>query len=172
MTKKDSELNPTTTFDFEDILAVTTGMPSTPVTEHIEILDFLIRAAERRTETVVIEVLGFEEEPEVGVVEDVCLSLPFAFEIVGLPYAAIEDEIGGVASSSGPVEIDMLKNGTSILSTNITIDQGELNSSTAATPPVVDDEVYAAFDQYTFEIIDAGVSVMGPLKVMFEFRRT
>ena len=118
-----------------------------------------------------MEVYGFEEEPEVGDVEGIVLSLPFDAVIVGIPYAAIEDEAGGVDSTTGPFEIDILKNGTSVLSTNITIDQGELNSSTAATPPVVSDATYDAFDQWTFEVIDAGVDVVGPIKVMFEIRK-
>lgn len=172
MTKKDTELPVTTSFLKTDVIAVTTGVAAmTPVTKQMEAEDVINQLSDWRTETVVIETHGFEEEPEVGDVEGIVLSLPFDCVMLGIPYAAIMDQAGGVDSTTGPFEIDILKNGTSVLSTNITIDQGELNSSTAATPPVVSDATYDAFDQWTFEVIDAGVDVLGPIQVMFQIRR-
>ena len=68
------------------------------------------------------------------------------------------------ASTSGTVDIDINKNGTSILTTIITIDQDEKTSETAATPPVVisdGSEVVADDDEITVDIDAAGTGAAG-----------
>ncbi len=65
------------------------------------------------------------------------------------------------ASSSGPVTVNIKKNGVTILSTLLTIDQGERTSETAATPAVISVPAGADDDLYTIDITTAGVGAKG-----------
>lgn len=64
-------------------------------------------------------------------------------------------------SSSGQVEIDILKNGVSILSTPLTIDEGETTSKTAGTAVVIDDPDVEDDDMITVNIDDPGTDATG-----------
>lgn len=55
------------------------------------------------------------------------------------------------AGTTGLATIDVNKNGTTILSEKITIDDGEKDSSTAATPPVISTATFVKGDIYTFD---------------------
>ena len=65
------------------------------------------------------------------------------------------------ASTSGAPIIDINEAGATILSTKITIDQDEKNSSTAATPAVISDDSIAAFAEITIDIDGAGADAVG-----------
>ena len=65
------------------------------------------------------------------------------------------------ASSSGIVTIDINKNGVTILSTKLTIDQGELTSITAATPAVITATEFNPGDLVTIDIDTAGTAARG-----------
>lgn len=71
-------------------------------------------------------------------------------------------------SSSGAVTIDVNKNGTTIFSTNLTIDASEDTSHTAATPAVLSSSptAFSVTDKVTIDIDGAGTSAEG-LKVNF-----
>jgi len=69
-----------------------------------------------------------------------------------------------VASSSGVVTVDINKNGTSILSTKLTIDANEKTSMTAAVEAVISDTEIAEDDEITFDVDTAGTNAKG-LKV-------
>jgi hypothetical protein len=71
------------------------------------------------------------------------------------------------ASSSGVVTIDINKNGVTMLSTKLTIDQSEKTSLTAAVPAVISVPTVAAGDEITFDIDTAGTNAEG-LKVYME----
>ena len=58
--------------------------------------------------------------------------MPYPFQILG-----VKASLTTAGSTSGTTTIDINDDGTSILSTKITIDQGELTSESAATPPVL-----------------------------------
>lgn len=75
------------------------------------------------------------------------------------------------ASSSGLVTVDVNENGVSILSTKVTIDQGEKTSTTAATAPVYADTSLAADSEITFDVDTAGVGAKG-LKITIIGTRT
>lgn len=64
-------------------------------------------------------------------------------------------------SSSGLVTIDINKNGTTILSTKLTIDANEKTSVTAATPAVISDSSIADDDEITIDIDGAGTGAVG-----------
>lgn len=69
-----------------------------------------------------------------------------------------------LAAPTGSVlELDVLKNGTSILSTRLTIDAGEISSETAAVPAVISDASFATGDVFTFSRTqaDAGGTARG-----------
>lgn len=84
-----------------------------------------------------------------------------------MPYAytltAVRASLTTV-SSSGLVTVDINEGGTTILSTKLTIDQSELTSQTAATPPVISDSSLADDAEMTIDIDGAGTGAAG-LKV-------
>ena len=61
--------------------------------------------------------------------------------------------------------VDINENGSSILSTKITIDNGEETSTTAATPPVLSDTSLADDAEITFDIDQIGDGTAKGLKV-------
>lgn len=65
------------------------------------------------------------------------------------------------ASSSGAVTIDVNKNGSTILSTKLTIDANEKTSETAATPAVLTSTALADDDEITVDIDGAGTGAAG-----------
>lgn len=68
------------------------------------------------------------------------------------------------ASVAGPVQVDINVNGVSILSTKLTIDQGEKTSLTALVPAVISDDTIDDDSEISFDVDDAGSSAVG-LKV-------
>lgn len=68
------------------------------------------------------------------------------------------------ASSSGAVTVDINENGATILSTKLTIDQGEKTSTTAAPAAVISDASLADDAEITVDIDGAGTDAAG-LKV-------
>ena len=81
-----------------------------------------------------------------------------------MPRSMIVSEVRGsllTASTSGAVTIDINKNGSTILSTKLTIDQDEKTSVTAAVPPVISDETLADDDEITVDIDVAGTGALG-----------
>jgi len=94
--------------------------------------------------------------------------MPWAGEIVGLPRATVN-----VAPSGSTIIVDMNKNGTTMLSTRITIDAGETSSFTAATPPVVGTTTFANNDLISFDLDQVGSGTKGQgCKVYFLAKRT
>lgn len=71
-----------------------------------------------------------------------------------------------VAQSSGSIfTVNIKEAGVTILSTKITIDNGELTSTTAATPPVISDANLADDAQMTVDIDQIGDGLAAGLKV-------
>lgn len=80
---------------------------------------------------------------------------PSAFQVILIRASLLE------ASSYGPLIIDIKKNGTSILSTLLTIDEGETTSVTAASPVGIDDNAIADDDVISVELVDEGTDAVG-----------
>lgn len=96
------------------------------------------------------------------------LRLPFAFTLTGVRMSL------GVTSSSGIPTVDINKNGSTVLSTKLTVDVGELTSTTAAAPAVLTTTTgvaFAADDEITLDGDVAGTSTAG-VKVWLIGRRT
>lgn len=74
-------------------------------------------------------------------------------------------------NTNDAVTIDVNEGGTSVLSTEITIDVGESSSLTAATPAVISDNAIANDALLTFDIDSANTSDEGPLTVTLYFTR-
>jgi len=87
-----------------------------------------------------------------------------------MPYAFTVQEVRAslttAGGTSGTTTIDINESGTTILSTKLTIDQGEKTSETAATPPVISDTSLADDAEITIDIdaISGGATEAG-LKV-------
>jgi len=73
-----------------------------------------------------------------------------------MPYAmtltAVRASLTGAGSTSGTTTIDINENGTTVLSTKLTIDAGEKTSTTAATPAVISDSALADDAEITIDI--------------------
>lgn len=81
-----------------------------------------------------------------------------------MPYAFTVTEVRASltsASTSGVPTFDINENGTSILSTKITIDVSEKTSTTAATAPVISDSSLADDAEMTLDIDVAGTNATG-----------
>ena len=77
----------------------------------------------------------------------VTFRMPYAFTLT-----AVRASLTGAGSTSGVTTIDINEGGSTILSTKITIDYGELTSTTAATPPVISDTALADDASITVDI--------------------
>lgn len=76
------------------------------------------------------------------------------------------------ASSSGTVTVDVNVSGTTIMSSaKLVIDEGEVTTSTAATPPVLTTSAIAAWAPVTIDIDGSGSGAYG-LDVHFVYKRT
>lgn len=110
-------------------------------------------------------------EPEVLVVavgdETTAITTGLAKVTFRMPFAMTLSSVRAsltTASSSGLPTINIKENGTTILSTKITIDATELTSTTAVTAPVISDTALADDSQITIDIDVAGTGAAG-LKV-------
>ena len=84
----------------------------------------------------------------------VTLRWPYSFLITAVRASLT------TGSSSGSVAFDINESGTTILSTKITIDEGEKTSETAATAPVISDTILAKDAEITFDIDTAGTDAV------------
>jgi len=90
---------------------------------------------------------------------------PFAMTLTKIPRASLK-----TASTSGIPTVDINENGTSILSTKLTIDANEKTSTTAATAAVLSDTSIADDAELTFDIDVAGTGAIG-LKVTIYYKK-
>jgi len=90
---------------------------------------------------------------------------PFAMELYQVPRASLS-----TASTSGAVTVDINNGGSTIFSTNLTIDANESTSTTAATAAVLSQTSIADDSQITVDIDGAGTGARG-LKVTLFYRR-
>lgn len=109
------------------------------------------------------EALGFALSDEVTAITGgngkVTVRMPFA-----LTLTEVRASLNTEQSSGSVLTIDINKTGSSILSTKLTIDNGEKSSTTATTPAVISDSALTDDCELTFDIDQAGVGGKG-LKV-------
>lgn len=81
-----------------------------------------------------------------------------------LPFDVVLTEViatVSTASSSGLPQFNVKKNGTTVFSTNVTIDATETSSLTAATPAVISVTTGSKGDRYSADIVAAGTGTKG-----------
>lgn len=108
------------------------------------------------------EVLGIALSDEATAITTgaakVTMRMPFAMNLTAVRGSLT------TASSSGIPTVDINEGGATVLSTKLTIDAGELTSTTAATPAVISDAALADDAEITFDVDVAGTGAKG-LKV-------
>lgn len=120
--------------------------------------------SEAREEVVTIELAGSGALPA-SQADAAYYRMPWAATLT-----AVKANRNGT-NTNGAVTIDVNEGGTSVLSTEITIDVGESSSLTAATPAVISDNAIANDALLTFDIDSANTSDEGPLTVTLYFTR-
>lgn len=92
--------------------------------------------------------------------------MPHAFVMTGVRASL------AVTSSSGLPTVDVNKNGSTVLSTKITIDASELTSVTAATPPVISggSTTFADDDEVSVDLDVAGTGAKGLIVTLIGHR--
>lgn len=83
-----------------------------------------------------------------------------------VPQACIIKDVDAslkTASSSGVVQFDITEGGSSILSTKLTIDANEKNTSAAATAEVISDTALARYSEMIIKIDYPGTGAIGPM---------
>lgn len=73
------------------------------------------------------------------------------------------------ASSAGAVEIDIKVNGVSVLSTLLSVDQGESTSVSAAVPAVIANGAVADDDVVSIDIVTPGSGAKGLIVTLLTF---
>lgn len=97
----------------------------------------------------------------------VTFRMPYAFTLTAVRASVTTAPTGSVLT------VDINENGTSILSTKLTIDATEKTSTTAATPPVISDSALADDAEITIDIDAVGGTIAGAgLKVVLIGSRT
>jgi hypothetical protein len=91
----------------------------------------------------------------VSALPSVTARVPFTGTITGVRADVNSAPVGST------IIVDINKNGTTILSTKLTIDENEETSVTAAVPPVISDNVITDNDEFTFDIDQVGLSTPG-----------
>lgn len=90
----------------------------------------------------------------------VTFRMPHAFTLT-----AVRASLTTAQATGSIVTVDINESGASILSTKITIDNGEKTSTTAATPPVISDSALADDAEMTVDIDQIGDGTATGLKV-------
>lgn len=99
--------------------------------------------------------------------DKVKLRAPHAMTVTAVRASLSTAQTGGSIFT-----VDIHKNGTTILSTKITIDNGEKTSVTAVTPPVISVASVADDDELTFDVDQVGDGTAKGLKITLIGTRT
>lgn len=115
-----------------------------------EALDFI----KNKEESFIIAISGFETDITADT-EVAYFDMPYAFHVNSVSATMKVAPVGSNAI------FDIKETGTTILSTLISIDNGEYSSATADTPPVISDDTLASGARITFDIVQIGSSTAG-----------
>jgi hypothetical protein len=137
------------------------GVPKAPTaaagtnTDQLATTGFVKAAIDKQPEVLIIAI-GDETTAIVTGTAKVTFRMPFAMTLTSVRASLT------TASSSGNPAFDLNEAGSSVFSTTLTIDSGELTSTTAATPAVISDTSLADDAQMTIDIDTAGTGATGP----------
>lgn len=101
----------------------------------------------------------------------VTFRMPYAFTLLS-GAAGVRASLKTAQASGSIFTVDINENGSSILSTKLTIDNTETTSLTAATPPVISDTSLADDAVITVDIDQIGASGASGLKIALIGRPT
>jgi len=93
--------------------------------------------------------------------------VPYAFTV-----SSVKASLSTAQSSGSIVTVDINESGSSILSTKLTIDNGEKTSTTAATQPVISDASLASDAEITIDVDQIGNGTAAGLKVTIVGEKT
>lgn len=148
-------------------LNVTTGKIADGAITTVKIGDDQVTAAKLAADAVT-EVLVIPISDEITAITSgtakVTFRMPFAMTLTGVRASLT------AASSSGTPTFDINENGSSILSTKLTIDQSEKTSTTAATPAVISDSSLADDAEMTIDVDVAGTGAKGAKIYLIGYR--
>jgi hypothetical protein len=82
----------------------------------------------------------------------------------------VRASVATAQSSGSLLTVNIKKNGTTILSTKITLDNTEKTSVTAATLPVISTSAISDDDEITFDIDQVGTGAAGLIVTMIGYR--
>lgn len=120
------------------------------------------------TSSVIAVAVGDETTALTTGTNKVTFRIPYNFLMTEIPRASLT-----TAQASGSIfTVDINKNGTSILSTKLTIDNTEKTSKTAAAPAVLSSTTFADDDEVTIDIDQVGASGATGLKVYIVGKKT
>lgn len=144
-----------------------TTVPASPVLKVRNAADdgwVVVVAAEPITSLIIA--IGDETTAATAGTAKVTFRMPYSFTLTAVRASCTTAPTGSTAT------IDINENGTSILSTKITIDATEKTSTTAATPAVISDPSLADDAEITIDIDQVGSTVAGAgYKVMLIGRK-
>lgn len=118
------------------------------------------------TESLIIAVSDEATALTVGAAK-ITFRMPYAFTL-----SAVRASVGVAQVSGSILTVDMNENGGTILSTKLTIDNGEKTSTTAAAAPVISDASLADDAEITIDIDQVGDGTAKGLKVYMIGHRT
>lgn len=114
----------------------------------------------------ILVAVGDESTALVAGTAKITFRMPFAMTLDAIPRGSLT-----TASSSGVVQVDINLSGSTIFSTELTIDENELTSTTANIPAVLSTTALTDDGQITIDIVADGTSAAG-LKVLLRgYRR-
>lgn len=108
----------------------------------------------------VIQLAASDETTALTTGTKVTFRMPYAMTVT-----AVRASLTTAQASGNIFTVDIHESGTTILSTKITIDNGEETSTTAATPPVISDAALADDAEITIDIDQIGNGTAAGLKV-------
>lgn len=107
------------------------------------------------TESIILDVSRDETTALTTGTAKYTFRMPYDFKLI-----TPKDSVTTAPTGSG-ITVDINKNGTSILSTKLTIDATEKTSFTAATPAVISDNILEEDDEITIDIDVVGSTIAG-----------
>lgn len=145
-----TELSTAGTLDLTELLALVQGGSTKKIT-----LQNLLNAK--------VECLAFALSDEVTSITAGTNKIKFRMPY-GMVLTSVRASVGTEQSSGSLLTVDINKNGTTILSTKLTIDNNERTSTTAATAPVISDSALTDDAEISMDVDQVGSSPKG-LKV-------
>lgn len=134
--------------------AVTTADPITPGTSSVTI-------QRARMQQEMLPIACSDETTAISAgTGKVAFRMPY-----GMTLSSVKASLTSAQASGSIFTVDINKNGVSILSTKLTIDNNEKTSKTAAAPPVISDTALAEDDEITIDVDQIGDTPAKGLKV-------